>query len=247
MTPRNPPSADPHDFAPPLLRIEERPPPPLAGWMLRLLVGLVAGLILLAVFGRLDIVAVAEGKLVPSSYLQIVQPPEQGVVKEILVKEGQPVRSGEVLVRMDPVLGQADAKSLQTEYQTRRLALRRIDAQLEGKPLVREKGDPAEFFIPAEAQYRANLQAYENALAQEKSLLDKAKNDLAGARETKIKLEQVLPQSTCSRRCSGRFTTPDASADPSAACHALGSESPISALLHCAALRSRFLFLAMAR
>lgn len=72
----DPPSADPSEFSPPLLCIEEQPPP-VAGWMLRLLIGLAAGLILLAALGRLDIVAVAEGKLVPSSYLQIVQPSEQ--------------------------------------------------------------------------------------------------------------------------------------------------------------------------
>src|SRR5439155_1632866 len=69
---------DPADFSPPLLRIQEKPPAPLAGWMLRLLLALLAGLLLWAAFGRLDIVAVAEGKLVPSSYLKIVQPAEQG-------------------------------------------------------------------------------------------------------------------------------------------------------------------------
>ena len=61
--------ADPADFSPPLLRIQEKPAPPLAGWMLRLLVALLAGIVLWTVLGRLDIVAVAEGKLVPSSYL----------------------------------------------------------------------------------------------------------------------------------------------------------------------------------
>ena len=43
------------------------------------------------------------------------------------------------------------------------------------------------------AQFEANVRAYENALAQEHSLLDKARNDLAAAQSTKTKLEQVLP------------------------------------------------------
>jgi len=102
---------DAADFAPALIRIQERPPPPLAGWTLRVLIALLAGVLLWSVFGQLDIVAVAEGKLVPSGYLKIVQPAEQGIVKEILVREGEAVKAGQVLARMDPVLTDADLKA----------------------------------------------------------------------------------------------------------------------------------------
>ena len=183
----------PADFAPPLLRIQERPPAPLAGWMLRLLLGLVAGVLLWAVFGRLDIVAVADGKLVPASYLKIVQPAEQGVVKEILVKEGESVRAGQVLIRMDPALTEADVRAVQTEYQNKKIALKRIDAQMAGGRFTREKDDPSELYAQVEAQYRANVLAYQNALAQERSVLEKARQDLAAAQSTKVKLEQTLP------------------------------------------------------
>jgi membrane fusion protein, hemolysin D len=186
-------SADPADFSPPLLRIQQKPPAPLAGWMLRLLVALLVALLLWAMFGRLDIVAVADGKLVPSSYLKIVQPAEQGIVKEILVKEGERVEAGQVLIRMDAALTEADLKALQTEYDNKRLALRRIDAQLAGKSLAREHGDRAGLYAQVAAQHAANVRAYENALAQERSLLDKARHDLAAAQATKTKLEQVLP------------------------------------------------------
>jgi HlyD family secretion protein len=185
--------ADPIDFSPALLRIQDKPPAPLAGWMLRLLIGLLVGIALWAVFGQLDIVAVADGKLVPSSYLKIVQPAEQGIVKEILVHEGDKVREGQVLIRMDAALAQADVRALQSDFQTKRVALRRIDAQLGGKPLARAKDDSPEYFAQAGAQYAANVRAYENALAQERSLLEKARNDLAAAQGTKTKLEQVLP------------------------------------------------------
>jgi hemolysin D len=186
-------SADPTDFSPPLLRIQEKPPAPLAGWMLRLLLLLLSSLFLWAALGRLDIVAVADGKLVPSSYLKIVQPAEQGIVKEILVKEGQSVQAGEVLIRMDAVLAAADIKAIRADHDNKRLALRRIDAQLAGVSFLREMEDPAELALQVEAQYIANVRAYENALAQEHSVLDKARNDLAAARQTRAKLQQVLP------------------------------------------------------
>lgn len=186
-------NADPSDFSPPLLRIQEKPPAPLAGWLLRILLVMLACIGAWAAFGPLDIVAVAEGKLVPSGYLKIVQPAEQGIVREILVREGEQVAEGQVLIRMDAVASQAEMRSVQSDYQNKRLALRRIDAQLAGRRLARERGDPGELYAQLEAQYAANVRAYENALAQEKSLLEKARNDLEAARETKAKLEQVLP------------------------------------------------------
>jgi hemolysin D len=185
--------ADPRDFAPGILRLQDRPPSPLGRNVLWTVLALVGGTLAWALVGRLDIVAVAEGKLVPASYLKIVQPSEQGIVKEILVKEGELVKEGQPLIRMDAVLAEADIKSIQSEYDNRRLALRRIDAQLAGRKFPREKGDPDGLFHQVAMQYAANVQAYENAIAQEKSLLGKAKNDLAGAQATRQKLEQVLP------------------------------------------------------
>jgi HlyD family secretion protein len=199
-------NADPRDFSPPLLRIQEKPPAPLAGWLLRILVLMLACLGLWAAFGPLDIVAVADGKLVPSGYLKIVQPAEQGIVREILVREGEEVAEGQVLIRMDSVATLADMKSVQSEHQNKRLALRRIDAQLARRRLTREPGDPQELFVQVEAQYAANVRAYENALAQEKSLLEKAKYDLEAARQTKAKLEQVLPHYVAQEKAFEKLT-----------------------------------------
>jgi hemolysin D len=185
--------ADPRDFAPGILRVQDRPPSPLGRKVLWTVLGLFGATLAWALVGRLDVVAVAEGKLVPASYLKIVQPAEQGIVKEILVQEGDRVKAGQVLIRMDAVLAEADAKSIRTEHDNRQLALRRIDAQLGGRAFPREKGDAPELFARVEAQHAANVQAYENALAQERSVLDKARHDLAAAEQTKAKLAQVLP------------------------------------------------------
>lgn len=181
------------EFSAPLLRIQDTPPSPLAGWFLRLLMFFFACIASWAVFGRLDIVAVADGKLVPEGYLKIVQPAEQGVVKDILVKEGQRVKAGEVLIRMDSVLSNADAGTLRHDFHHRRMALHRIDAELAGEGLVAQQGVPASIHAAVQAQYAANVHAYQNALAQEQALREKANHDLAAARETKAKLEQTLP------------------------------------------------------
>lgn len=181
------------DFAPPLLRLQDSPPDPLGRAVLWTILVLVASLTLWAVLGRLDIVAVADGKLVPQSYVKIVQPPEAGIVNEILVREGETVRAGQVLMRMDALVTDADAASLQAEWLRKRLALRRIDAELAGRPFRIEAGDPPELAAEIRAQYQANRHALEAALAEERSRLVKARQELSAAEEVKAKLEAVLP------------------------------------------------------
>lgn len=181
------------DFSPPLLRLQDSPPNPLGRKVLWLLLVLLASLLVWAIFGRLDIVAVAEGKLIPESYVKIVQPVEAGIVKEILVREGQSVQAGQILMRMDALISEADSKSIDADYQRKRLALRRIQAELSGNTFKTESDDPAGLAKEINAQYRANKAAFEAALAEERSRLLKARQELAGAEQIKRKLEETLP------------------------------------------------------
>ena len=162
--------ADPREFRPALVRLQALPPSPLGRSMLWAALVFLGGVLVWMVFGRLDIVAVAEGRLVPDTYLKIVQPTDAGVVKEILVKEGEFVKEGQILMRMDPALSTSDLKTLAADFHNKRMSLRRIDAQLAGAPLAKHADDPPELFIQVQAQYAANRQAYESALAQERSL-----------------------------------------------------------------------------
>src|SRR5262249_19252128 len=66
--------------------------------------------ILWACLGKLDIVAVAPGKIIPSSRVKVVQPFEIGVVRAILVKDGQAVKEGAPLLELDPTVADADSE-----------------------------------------------------------------------------------------------------------------------------------------
>jgi membrane fusion protein, hemolysin D len=176
-----------------LARFEAAAPSPLGRAVLYAVLALVAATVLWAALAQLDIVAIAEGKLVPSGYLKIVQPAEQGVVKEVLVREGESVSGGQVLARMDTALLAADGRALAADYHAKRLALRRIDAQLAGRAMTRDPDAPQTAFAQAGAQYAANVRAFENALAQERSVGERARHDLAAAQEVRAKLLHVLP------------------------------------------------------
>ena len=73
-------SADALDFAPGLLAIQESPPARMPRVVLYLTAILFLILVLWSVFGKLDIVASAEGRLVPQTYVKIVQPADGGIV-----------------------------------------------------------------------------------------------------------------------------------------------------------------------
>ena len=186
-------AVDPIDFQPALIRLQHKAPSPLGRAVLWSILALLALLLVWAMLARLDIVAVAEGKLVPTSYLKIVQPAEQGIVKEILVHEGERVKAGEVLIRLDAALSDADVEVLKVDLDARQLALRRIDAQLHGRRRAAQAGESRATFEPVAAQLGANVRSYESALAEQESLSQRAQFELAAAQEVRLKLEQVLP------------------------------------------------------
>lgn len=184
---------DAFDFSPGVLGIQERPPSPLPRMVLRGVLLLLMIMLIWATFGRLDIVSVAEGKLVPISYLKIVQPADSGIVHEIMVSEGQHVEAGQILVRMDTNLSEADSKTIQQELKYKAMELRRIQAELSGTPLRLESGNDAALFQRIQNEYHANLRAFEDSLATERASLQKARQELASSLETQHKLEQTLP------------------------------------------------------
>ena len=173
--------------------IEHAPPAPLPRAMMWCLLFLFGVLLGWSLVGKLDIVATSEGKLIPATFLKIVQPSEGGIVKELLVKEGEQVTAGQVPVRMDTRLSDADTKSLAAEIALRKLTLRRIDAELQNRLMSRAPSDPPELFLKVLDQFRAYRQAYQDSIAQEEASLTKLRQDLAGAMQIKSKLERTLP------------------------------------------------------
>ncbi len=181
------------DFAPGLLSIQESPPARLPRTVLYVVSTLFVILLLWAIFGKLDIIASAEGRLVPQTYVKIVQPADAGIVQEILVQEGQAVRAGQVLIRMDTQIAKADEQTIATELTLRSLQLRRIDAELAGQPLKRTVTDPDDLFRSVEAQYRDRRQSYQDALGQAQDALRKTQRDYDSGKEVLAKLREVTP------------------------------------------------------
>lgn len=181
------------DFAPAMLTIQERPPSPMPRAVLWTLLVLLSILLLWSLIGKLDIVATAQGKLVPQTYVKIVQPADAGIVREILVKEGDRVHADQVLLRLDTTVSEADTTIVAGEVELRSLQLRRIDAEIFGRKLVRLPTDSDALFRQVEAQAEARRRAYRDTLRMEEAVLEQAKEELEGAQAQLVKLEKLLP------------------------------------------------------
>lgn len=94
--------------------------------LLWLALGGVAGLLLWASMGSIDEVVRGQGKVVPSRQVQVVQSLDGGIVEEILVRPGEHVELGQVLLRIDPTrftasLGENKAEALSLQAKAARL------------------------------------------------------------------------------------------------------------------------------
>ncbi|WP_432695230.1 HlyD family type I secretion periplasmic adaptor subunit [Marinobacterium sp. YM272] len=115
------------DFLPAALEIRERPPHPASRVTAWALLALFSIGVIWACVGEVDIVATAEGKIVPSGQVKTIQPYELGVVSKILVSEGQLVKAGDPLVILDQAQTAADERRLTQESIQNRLNYLRLE------------------------------------------------------------------------------------------------------------------------
>ena len=110
-------------------------PAPAAMWAVYLLLTAIVTAVAWAALTQIDIVAKANARIVPDGREQVIASLEGGILRELLVREGQQVVQGQALALLDPTRVEAQ----QAEGQSRRLALQaalaRAVAEASGKPL----------------------------------------------------------------------------------------------------------------
>ncbi|MEH6422121.1 HlyD family type I secretion periplasmic adaptor subunit [Pseudomonas sp. CGJS7] len=126
----DPPQRSPEElaFLPAHLELIDTPISPLPRWTMRIVIALFCVAVLWACIGQLDIVAVAPGKTVAGSRTKVVQPLETAVVRNILVRDGQTVKRGQLLIELDATASAADFEKAGEELINARLAELRLSA-----------------------------------------------------------------------------------------------------------------------
>jgi hemolysin D len=179
---------DEREFLPAALEIIETPVSAVGRVMMGILVVLVAVAIVWACLGELDIVASANGRIIPSGQIKLIQPLEIGVVKRIMVADGDHVHAGDVLIELDTTTNAADRDKIARDLMQAEVDVARLEATLAGNvdsfapppgadPILAEAGRRQ---LAAQlAQYRAKIEGLDRQISAKSAERDHAKAVIA--------------------------------------------------------------------
>lgn len=126
---------DEYDFLPAHLDVIEKPPAPRARITAVVLTFFLIMVLSWSIFGRLDIHAGAQGRLMVSSHSKIIQPLEQGEVSTINVRDGLHVKKGDLLIEFNMVEVDAEIERLAQQIIHYSLEHARLNALLSPDPI----------------------------------------------------------------------------------------------------------------
>jgi hemolysin D len=115
-----------YEFLPAAIEVEQTPASPAGRAIIWAIVILFIIAAVWAYFGKVDIVAVAHGKVIPSEHIKHIQPLEAAKIKAIHVKEGLYVQKGDSLITLDSTQTQADVERFSHEVIERQANIERF-------------------------------------------------------------------------------------------------------------------------
>jgi hemolysin D len=115
------------EFLPAAMELEATPASPMGRAVIWLIVSLLVFAVVWASIGKVDVIAVAEGSIVPSGKLRTVQPAMLGVVADIRVENGDRVQAGQPLIVLDSTLTTADVNRLLESMRKRAQRIERLE------------------------------------------------------------------------------------------------------------------------
>jgi len=158
----------------------------IAGWdASRRLIAIAAlGLFLLigwASLAQVEEITRGMGKVIPSSKTQLVQPSEPATIAAILVRSGQAVKKGQILVRLDDAQSSSELGQLQTENTRLSARAQRLATEASGGSMGCEAGTLCSEERNLAQVRKATARSREAALS---SAIEQRRRDLSEGRAT---------------------------------------------------------------
>jgi hemolysin D len=147
--------------------------------------------------GWIDIVATAQGKIIPSGYSKIIQPYEAAVIASIRVQDGQAVKQGDVLIELDSTLNRADYDRAFNEYRAAKVDAARLRALIKGQVTFETPPGANGTYAALQQQLlRDQLAEYQAKMAAAQDLIDQRQAALEQTKENILRLEATVPMET---------------------------------------------------
>lgn len=200
------------EFLPAAIEILETPAPPLSVFTMLTICAFFAAALAWSFYGRLDVHAVAPGKIDTVGHAKVIQPLDPGKVAAIHVQNGQRVRAGDLLLELDPAEAAAEENAQRDELNAnlaegarRRLAIATARAVLDG-PAKSGEANAGEVIVAQLAQAAADpeprivwdVDLPEAIRLREASVLTADVNQLVGALQSLDK--QILQKEATRQR-----------------------------------------------
>jgi hemolysin D len=186
-------------FLPANLELVETPVHPAPRWTMRTIAILAIIVVIISVAGRLDIVVAAKGKLVPNVRVKLVQPAITGVVKQILVEDGQHIDAGTALMALDATQAQADANKAHSSKVAAALATARAKALLNAQkhnqlPMLEPVEDATDDDMRAAQLFaEGTFREYQDKITKSRAELSRREAELTGTLHDIDRLSATAP------------------------------------------------------
>lgn len=151
------------------IMLEESGPAPFLRTALIFGFGIIVAFVIWAQFAKIDEVAVTSGEVVPSGAVQILQHIDGGTISEIDVSEGEIVKKGQILVRLDPTDLKAEIKKASTQLVILKMKIARLEAFTNNTDMSFAEVDSR--FLPFLNEQKALLEAQRLDLKNQRTIL----------------------------------------------------------------------------
>lgn len=199
-----------YEFLPAVEEIVETPAAPLGALVVWLVTLLLIVALVWSYFGRIDIVAVANGKISTEGSTKIIQPAVSGVVTSINVHEGQRVKKGETLLALDKTTAEKDVATVNQSLNTarverdilRRLAvgsntddiINNVDLPDETKAMLRQFASSQTALSAARQQaVNSTISNYQQQLQFNQQAKNQLETNAQNLKNRKAEIEKQLP------------------------------------------------------
>jgi len=190
---------DAHEFKPTLSEIEDSPASPLGLFTFWTIVALIVFTVAWLIIGKVDVVVSARGMVIPDGEVKIIQPLDTGVIRQILVKEGDFVKAGQTLMEIDPSSTEPALESSRENLEKIRTETQRLNAQANGKGFSSSQATQNELYSSNLSSLNEQLKAKQEELKSTDEEIKSAKTEQANytnllntSQEREARLKKVI-------------------------------------------------------